>query len=207
MCLDLGNAPRSWRLSVDGFLTSVGGRRTRTDPSVGCFSTECLRTTHALVAAHVDDFIITGAPGIIFEKLKTALRDRFRWGSWKVQSFGLGGVLGPQVSGPNNCSSPYFHVNSGINPINVDAHRDLDRPLTAGEITNIGCVCVWSNAKSDTGPQHAAALSKMQSKISQPTLRFVQKKQSKTKWNQAAGTQETTRIFDGVTATFSWLTV
>ena len=37
------------------------------------------------------------------------------------------------------------YVNSGINPISVDTHRDLDRPLTAGEITNLRGVC---NAKS-----------------------------------------------------------
>ena len=51
------------------------------------------------------------------------------------------------------------YVNSGINSINVDAHRDLDRPLTHAEITNLR--------------QHAAALSKLQSKISQPTLKLI----------------------------------
>ena len=54
----LGNAPRSWWLSVDRFLTSHNGRRTRTDPTIWCFSTDGLGTTHALVAAYVDHFII-----------------------------------------------------------------------------------------------------------------------------------------------------
>ena len=50
-------------IPVDKFLTSMGGRRTRTDPTVLCFSSERLGTTYALVAAYVDDFIITGTAG------------------------------------------------------------------------------------------------------------------------------------------------
>ena len=46
----LGNAPQSWWLSIDQF----------SDPTVWCFSTEGLGTTYELVAAYVDDFIITG---------------------------------------------------------------------------------------------------------------------------------------------------
>ena len=45
-------------------------------------------------------------------------------------------------------------MNTGINPINVDTHRDVDRPLTAGEIT-------------------AAALSELRANISQPTLTLI----------------------------------
>ena len=85
-----GNAPRSWWHSVDRFLTSMGGRRTRTDSTVWCFSSERLGTTSALVAAaYMDDFIITRIAGKRFEQLKSGLRQRFHWGSWKLRSFGL----------------------------------------------------------------------------------------------------------------------
>ena len=50
----LGNAPRCRRLSVDRFLTLMGGRRT-----------EALGTTYSLVAPYVDHFIITGILGQI----------------------------------------------------------------------------------------------------------------------------------------------
>ena len=51
----LGRSPRSLWFSVDRFSTWMGGRRTGTDPTVWCFSTEGLRTTNALVAAYVND--------------------------------------------------------------------------------------------------------------------------------------------------------
>ena len=58
-------------------------------------------------------------------------------------------------------------ANSVINTINVDKHRDLDRSLTSAEVTNLRGV--WSALQwevTQTGPQHAAALSELQSKIS-----------------------------------------
>ena len=59
------------------------------------------------------------------------------------------------------------NVNSVINPINVDKHRDLDRSLTSAEVTNLRGV--WSSSQwevTQTGRQHAAALSELQSNIS-----------------------------------------
>ena len=59
------------------------------------------------------------------------------------------------------------YANSGINPINVDKHRDLDRSLTSAEVTNLRGV--WSALQwevTQTGRQHAAALSELQSNIS-----------------------------------------
>ena len=58
-------------------------------------------------------------------------------------------------------------ANSVINPINVDKHRDLDRSLTSAEVTNLRGV--WSALQwevTQTGPQHAASLSELQTKIS-----------------------------------------
>ena len=40
-------------------------------------------------------------------------------------------------------------VNNGINPINVETHRDLDRLLTSGEITTLQ-VCESNAVASDT---------------------------------------------------------
>ena len=78
----LGNAPRSWWLSVDRFLTSQNGRRTRRDPIIVFFSTDGLGTTYALFAAYVDDFIITGILDQDFDKLNLFLREptNFRFG-------------------------------------------------------------------------------------------------------------------------------
>ena len=154
----LGNTPRSWWLSVDRFLTSMEGRRTRTDPTVWCFSTEGLGTTYALVAAHVDDFTITGILGLKFEQLKNALRERFRWGSLKVQSFGLCGVRVHKEVENTIVLHQTSYVNSGTNPISVEEHRNFDRPLTSGEMTNLRGVwgaMQWKVTK--TGPHHAAA--------------------------------------------------
>ena len=66
------------------------------------------------------------------------------------------------------------YVNSGINLFNVDTHRDLDPSLTSAEIMNLRGV--WSALQwkvTQTGQQHAAALSELQSKISQPTLKLI----------------------------------
>ena len=157
----LGNAPRSWWLSVDKILTSIGGRRNRTDPTVWCFSSEVLGTTCALVAACVGDFI-TGFAGTRFEQLKSGLRDRFRC-SWKLQSLGLCGVRVHKKVDHMIVLDQTSYVNSGINPINVDTHRDLDRSLPTAEIANPRSV--WSAMQwnvTQTGPQHAAAFSELQ---------------------------------------------
>ena len=125
-------------------------RRTRTDPTVWCLSSEGLGTTYVLVAARVDYFIITGSPGVKFEQLKNALRERFCWGSWKVQSIGLCGVRVHKNVGHTIVLDQTSFVNSGIIPISVETHRDLDRPLTGGEITNLRGVWGSNAMESDT---------------------------------------------------------
>ena len=78
----LGNAPRSWWLSVDRFMLEHGSARSRADPAIWIFSFgDEDNTTYALVAAYVDDFIITGVECKEFTNLKNALRDNFRWGT------------------------------------------------------------------------------------------------------------------------------
>ena len=170
----LGNAPRRWWLLVDRFSTSLGGRRTRTDPAVWWFFSEGLGTKYLLVAACVDDFIITGNAGKSFEELKLGLRWRFRWCSWKLQSFGLCGVRVHKNVDHIIVLDQTSFLKSGTSSIHVDTHRDLDRSLTSAEITNLRGV--WGAIQwkvTQTGPQHAAALSELQSKISQPTLNLI----------------------------------
>ena len=84
----LGNAPRSWWLSVNRFQTSQNGHgdTNRSDTFGGP------RTTNALVSTYVDDLIITGIPGQDVDNLKLSLRERFRWGWWKTKGFALCGV-------------------------------------------------------------------------------------------------------------------
>ena len=66
-------------------------------------------------------------------------------------------------------------MDSGINPINVDTHRDLDHSLASAEITNLRGAWGASQWKvTQTGPQHAAASTELQSRISQPTLKLIQ---------------------------------
>ena len=60
----------------------------------------------------------------------------------------------------------------GMDPIAEETHRNLDRPLTADDVTRVRGV--WGAIQwevSRTGPQHAATLREMQSKNSHPTLR------------------------------------
>ena len=91
-----------------------------------------------------------------------------------MQSFGFRGVQVHKKVDHMIGLDDTSHVNSGINPNHVDTHCELGRPLTAGEITNLGCV--WGAMQwqvTRVVPHHAAALSKMQSKFSQPTLRLI----------------------------------
>ena len=76
----------------------------RSNILVFLFISEGLGTTHALVAAYVGDFTITGIAGKRFEQLRCGLRERLLWGSWKLQSSGLCGVSSSQKSEPHDCS-------------------------------------------------------------------------------------------------------
>ena len=72
-----------------------------------------------MVAAHVDDLIVTGVPGQGFDNLKHSLRERFRR---KLEDRT---VVFEQLS----------YVNTGIELTAVDTNRNLDQRLTAGEVT------------------------------------------------------------------------
>ena len=91
-----------------------------------------------------------------------------------TQSFGLCGVRVHKKVATTIVLDQASCVYSGINPINVNIHHDLDRPLTAGEITSLRGV--WRAMQwrvTQTGPQHAAALSEMKSSPSQPPLGLI----------------------------------
>ena len=160
----LGNAPQSWRLSVDRFLTSMAGRRrgrrTRTDPTVWCLSPKGLGTTCALVAACVGKLFITGIAGKMFEQLKSRLRECFCWVSWKFRVLVCAVCEFTKKVDHMSVRDQTSYVNSGNNHINVDTHRDFDRSLTSAQITSLRGV--WRAIQwkvTLTGPQHAATLS------------------------------------------------
>ena len=90
----------------------------------------------------MDDFIFTGIAGKGFEQLKSGLRERFRWGSCKLQSFCLCGVRVHKNVDHMIVLDQTSYVHSGINSISVDTHRGLDRSLTPAEIKNLRGV--WS---------------------------------------------------------------
>ena len=165
---------RTWECTTE--LVALGGQvlvvhgRTRTDPTVWQFSSDALGTTYALVADYVDDFIFTGIAGKGFEHLKNGLRERFRWGSWKLPSFGLFGVRVHKRVDLTIDLDKTSCVSNGINPINVDTNRDLDRSLTSADITNLrGAWGAMQWKVTQTGP----ALSELQPKISQQTLKLI----------------------------------
>ena len=81
---DLSMHHRVGRFRLTRFLTSTGGRRTRTDPTSGVFPRMVLepRTLWKPLTCRIFD-------GKRFEQLTSGLRERFRWGSWKLQSLCL----------------------------------------------------------------------------------------------------------------------
>ena len=123
---------------VDRVLTSQHGRRSRSGSNTRCLSTCGLGTRYALVAACVDDFIIWSVLGQDFVKFEQSLRARFRSGSWKEHSFGLCGVRVHKKEDHTVVLDQLPYVNTGIDLIAVDTHRDFDRPVTAGEVTLTG---------------------------------------------------------------------
>ena len=144
-------------------------------PDQMVFSTDGLGTCYALVAAYLGDFIITGVPGQDFEKLKHTFRERCHWRTWKTQRFGLCGVRVHRKAGRTFVLDQLSYLNTGMGLFAVDTDRDFDGLLTAGEVTRVrGVWCAIQWKVSQIGPQHEAALSETQSKISRPTLCLIQ---------------------------------
>ncbi len=111
-----------------------------------------------LVAAYVDDFIITGVECVEFTNLKKVLRVRFRWGTWKKDSFQLCGVnVSREVTGKIELDQKNY-TRQSIDPVDIPTHRDLETPLTPHQITMIrACWGALQWKVTQTPPQHALA--------------------------------------------------
>ena len=98
----------------------MGGRRTRTDPTVWCFSSEGLGTTYALGTTYVDDFMITGIAGQRVEQHKSGLRELFSAGFVRVAEFWSWRCWSSQKKVDHMIVlDQTSNVNSGSNSINI----------------------------------------------------------------------------------------
>ena len=175
----LGNAPRGWWLSVDRFLTSMGGRKTRTDRRSGEFALKFLEPrmllqlptwTISSTLAWLERGLNISRPD--FVNVSSGVRGKCRVLACAVSEF-------KRKWTTLLCSTKQRTRTAEFNPINIDSHRDLGRSLTPAELTNLPVV--WGAMQwkvTRTGPQHAAALSQLQSNMSQATLILIKETDS-----------------------------
>ena len=154
-----------------------GGRRCRTDPTIWTFSRpgpDGVPEVYCIIAAYVDDFLICGLPCPETEDIKKAMKERFRWGSWKSRVFDLCGVRISQSEDYSIEIDQAKYVFSSIDTINVNTSENLDREVTPQEQSMLRAV--WGALQwkvTQTGPQFASSLSELQARVKDATLKLV----------------------------------
>ena len=156
---------RRCKVHLCGPFLDISVRRTRTDPSMWCFSTDGLGTAYALVAAYVDDFIITGVLGQDVGNLKHALRERFGGdrGKRKVSVSAESEFTRKKIT-PSCSANCHTRTLKSISLLWTQIVT-LDRPRQLAKLHLFKSYGVPSNGKG-----HRL---EMQSMISQPTLRLI----------------------------------
>ena len=124
-CYGLVDAPLEWYRSICAFLESQGVKRTWADPC--CWTYHEGSELQGIITAHVDDFLFSGNEKHEgWNKVLSAIKEKYKWSDWEEKKFVQCGVLIEQM---DDCS---FHLSqekyvSDLKYINLRAYRKKDR--------------------------------------------------------------------------------
>ena len=172
-CYGLANAPAQWYTSVSSTMVTAGCEVLRTEPC-------CWRLMDrsdpehprliGLACAHVDDFLFAGeSDHPLYQRAVSHLYDAYQWSPWEIEAFSHCGVkLVQHPDGSVNLNHADYCAE--IEPINITGRSDKDR-VTSSELQELRAVLgalQWRVYQ--TGPQHGARLSMLQSQLADPTV-------------------------------------
>ena len=172
-CYGLANAPAQWHMSVSDTMSKAGFVQLQTEPC-------CWRlmdnsdpdgpTLIGLACAHVDDFLFAGeANHPDYQKALNILYKTYSWSDWESDVYMHCGV---QVIQNQDGSTVLNHSEycSTIEQINFQSRHD-DQAITEGEKQQLrGVLGSLQWRAYQTGPQHGARLSSLQSQLASPTV-------------------------------------
>ena len=168
----LGNAPRSWYYSVHRKLEKLGGKVLKSEPCIWKF-TDDAGTTIGLVAAYVDDFLIIGDhQNSDFMKIRSQIKNMYRWGEWQKGTFTLCGVRITQKLDFSFTMDQARFVHESLSCIELN--KGPERKATEKEISQLrGAHGGLQWKVTQTGPQFAASLSLLQGQITTATTKTI----------------------------------
>ena len=168
----LGNAPRSWYYSVHRKLAELGGEVLKSEPCIWKF-VDPEGQTIGLVAAYVDDFLIIGNHNNpVFMKLRSQIKNMYRWGEWQKGTFTLCGVRMTQKLDFSFTMDQARFVHESLSCIELN--KGPDRKATEKEISQLrGAHGGLQWKVTQTGPQFAASLSLLQGQITTATTKTI----------------------------------
>ncbi|CAE8626358.1 unnamed protein product [Polarella glacialis] len=175
-CYGLVNAPREWYLDVDRTLKSIGLERLVTEPCAWRLRSAATGKSVGVITSHVDDFLITGdeqSPDWL--KVVRAFYDAYKWTPWEVNTFGHCGVDVTQGLNRGFVLSQADYVNN-IDQIELTPERRVETSasITEAERSEMRAVLGAVQWKVyQTGPQHSAQLSLLQSSITLATVQTL----------------------------------
>ena len=142
------------------FLESIGGERQFSDPACwGFFRKD--RTPIGWVCGHVDDFLFGGgSKDPEWLRIKSLIKERFKWGQWESKRFTQCGVLIEQDALGFSLSQPEYL--SSINEIHVSRSRwqEVNEPINEHELQQLRSVLgALSWHASQVAPQWCAPVS------------------------------------------------
>lgn len=171
-CYGLCNAPAAWYQSVAGTMKEAGFEVLETEPCGWILRDP---EDHSLVigmaCAHVDDFLFAGDNDkIAWRRAVNHLYEKYKWSDWEADSYMHCGVHVTQhSSGAFSLSHSEFC--SSIDQIYVDKDRSDKDNVNEGERQQLRAALgaiQWRVYQS--GPQHGAKLSALQSQITCATV-------------------------------------
>ena len=176
-CYGLANAPAQWHSSVSTTLKECHFEQLETEPC--CWRlmdrTGAQPQLIGLAVAHVDDFLMAGEETHPqWQRSISQFHSSYKWTPWEKDSYMHCGV---QVVQRQDGSFTLNHSDycSTIEPIKISRQRHGNDRCTNEEIQQLrGVLGALQWRAYQSGPQHGARLSQLQSQLASPTIQTIQ---------------------------------
>lgn len=175
-CYGLANAPAQWHSSVSNTLKECKFEQLESEPCCWRLMDRTGDTPQliGLAVAHVDDFLMAGEESHPqWQQSISQFHSAYSWTPWEKDSYMHCGV---QVTQRQDGSFVLNHSDycTTIEPIKIDKKRHDNDRCTEDEKQQLrGVLGALQWRAYQSGPQHGARLSQLQSQLASPTIQTI----------------------------------
>ena len=175
-CYGLANAPAQWHASISQKMREAGFIQLATEPcgwKLVATNEDGEVELLGLAVAHVDDFLFGGCSNDPrWQRAVDFLYQAYKWSPWEIDAFSHCGV---QVLQKPDGTTMLNHAEycEGIELIQFDSKEEKREPTDSERSQLRGALGALQWRVYQTGPQHGARLSLLQSQLAHPTIQTL----------------------------------